>query len=314
MRAELQRLALDIGPQPVKGLGRVLEMGIYFLRPQVGLIRTLFVAKGFQNRAKPENCPVIMGVQGQRTLKIRNRRPVQIDLKIGGGPGMPTFRKPRRMVGQRGQVFDCRVEIADLERIAATFEQQIHRRRSGLAPEGLQFAVYPQRLGGIGRGQTFKQRRLVVGFRGRGRRGQRDHQQCRGYRYETFEFVDRTEHNGFECNRTGRKRQTRPNNFQGQIFMSELLDDIVAELNGRLGEAGFDGTAKLEIADEGAIVLSGETAQVSDGEADVTLSADADTVRAIIEKDLDPTAAFMSGRLTVDGDMGLAMKLASVLS
>lgn len=30
--------------------------------------------------------------------------------------------------------------------------------------------------------------------------------------------------------------------------------------------------------------------------------------------DLDPTAAFMTGKLTVDGDMGMAMKLGSVLS
>ena len=29
---------------------------------------------------------------------------------------------------------------------------------------------------------------------------------------------------------------------------------------------------------------------------------------------LDPTGAFMGGRLTIEGDMGLAMKLASLLA
>ena len=50
-----------------------------------------------------------------------------------------------------------------------------------------------------------------------------------------------------------------------------------------------------------------------DDEADVTLTADAETFEAILEGDLDPTSAFMSGKLSVDGDMGMAMKLGSIL-
>ncbi|MGB0539215.1 MAG: SCP2 sterol-binding domain-containing protein, partial [Paracoccaceae bacterium] len=33
----------------------------------------------------------------------------------------------------------------------------------------------------------------------------------------------------------------------------------------------------------------------------------------ILAGDLDPASAFMSGRLTVDGDMGVAMQLGSAL-
>ena len=33
----------------------------------------------------------------------------------------------------------------------------------------------------------------------------------------------------------------------------------------------------------------------------------------MLDGDINPTAAFMSGRLKVDGDMGLAMKLGSIL-
>ena len=33
----------------------------------------------------------------------------------------------------------------------------------------------------------------------------------------------------------------------------------------------------------------------------------------MLDGDVNPTTAFMSGRLKVDGDMGLAMKLGSIL-
>ena len=36
--------------------------------------------------------------------------------------------------------------------------------------------------------------------------------------------------------------------------------------------------------------------------------------RAILSGDMNPTMAFMTGKLSVDGSMGLAMKLGSALS
>lgn len=96
--------------------------------------------------------------------------------------------------------------------------------------------------------------------------------------------------------------------------MSEFLQDILGELQPRLEDASFDGTAKIDVADEGSIVFTSDSAEISDADADVTMSADAETLRAIFDRDLDPTAAFMSGKLTIDGDMGLAMQLAQVLS
>jgi putative sterol carrier protein len=77
---------------------------------------------------------------------------------------------------------------------------------------------------------------------------------------------------------------------------------------------GFDGTAKFVIEGEGAIVIDSEGVRASEDDADVTLTADADTFQSILEGDLDPTSAFMSGKLAVDGDMGMAMKLGSVLA
>ena len=65
---------------------------------------------------------------------------------------------------------------------------------------------------------------------------------------------------------------------------------------------------------ESAIILDANGARVGDDEADVTMTADAETFQEILSGELNPTAAFMGGKLTIDGDMGVAMKLAQVLS
>ncbi|MCV2889495.1 SCP2 sterol-binding domain-containing protein [Ruegeria aquimaris] len=96
--------------------------------------------------------------------------------------------------------------------------------------------------------------------------------------------------------------------------MSEILDQAVAELNQKMSGAGFASSAKFAIAEVGSIVLDASGARISDEDADVTLSADADTFQQIISGEMNPTGAFMSGKLTIDGDMGVAMQLASALA
>lgn len=94
--------------------------------------------------------------------------------------------------------------------------------------------------------------------------------------------------------------------------MSNVIDKAVAKLTAKLGD-GFDGSVKFEIEDEGAIMLDGGGVRAGDEPADCTLSADAETFEAILSGDLNATSAFMSGRLKVDGDMGVAMRLGAAL-
>ena len=97
--------------------------------------------------------------------------------------------------------------------------------------------------------------------------------------------------------------------------MSATIDQAVTELNAKMGDDGFQGgTAKFVIEDEGAIMLDESGARAADEVADVTLTADAETFKAILDGEQNATAAFMTGKLKVDGDMGMAMKLSSVLS
>ena len=96
--------------------------------------------------------------------------------------------------------------------------------------------------------------------------------------------------------------------------MSEILESAVSKLNDKMAGAAFGGTAKFEILGEGAIVLDANGARAGDDAADVTLSADAETFQSILEGKTDPTGAFMSGKLAIDGDMSMAMQLAAALA
>jgi putative sterol carrier protein len=95
--------------------------------------------------------------------------------------------------------------------------------------------------------------------------------------------------------------------------MSDIIEKAVSTLNEKIGGADFGGSAKFEIEGEGALMLDASGARVADEEADVTLSADAETLQGILSGEVNPTQAFMTGKLSVDGDMGMAMQLASVL-
>ena len=95
--------------------------------------------------------------------------------------------------------------------------------------------------------------------------------------------------------------------------MSTVIDTAVEQLSAKV-TGGFDGVAKFVIEGEGAIMLDGTGVRAGDEEADVTLTASAEVFKAILDGDMNPTMAFMTGKLSVDGSMGLAMKLGSVLS
>jgi len=96
--------------------------------------------------------------------------------------------------------------------------------------------------------------------------------------------------------------------------MSDVISAAVSALSQRVEGKDIDFTAKFVIEDEGAVLIAPDGVSADDGEADVTLTADAETFSGILDGDINPTSAFMSGKLAVDGDMALAMKLGSILS
>jgi putative sterol carrier protein len=70
---------------------------------------------------------------------------------------------------------------------------------------------------------------------------------------------------------------------------------------------------KFVLTGEGAIMLDEAGVRAGDEPADVTLTATAEVFEALLEGGLSPMSAYMSGKLKVEGQLGLAMKLGSIL-
>ena len=95
--------------------------------------------------------------------------------------------------------------------------------------------------------------------------------------------------------------------------MSDMIVSAVEALDAKAKASGLSETVKFNIEGEGAVVIDGTGARASDEEADLTVTADSETFQGIMDGSLDSTSAFMMGKITIDGDMGLAMKLGSIL-
>lgn len=96
------------------------------------------------------------------------------------------------------------------------------------------------------------------------------------------------------------------------------LDAITEQLRTRVGDdSGLGAKVKFDFGGEGVVFIdataSPNTVSNDDIEADCTIAMSVSDFESLLAGDLDPTTAFMMGKLKVDGDMGVAMKLSSVL-
>ena len=91
------------------------------------------------------------------------------------------------------------------------------------------------------------------------------------------------------------------------------IEAIVDQLRPKVENSGFDRSVKFDTGEDGVILIDGETISTADGPADCTIRVTLDDLESLIAGELNPTTAFMSGRLSVEGDMSVAMALSSFI-
>ncbi len=91
------------------------------------------------------------------------------------------------------------------------------------------------------------------------------------------------------------------------------LDEIATEMGKRMSGSGFDRSVKIDLGADGTLMIDGENVSTNGGDADCTITMSKDDFEALAAGDLNPTAAFMQGKMKVDGDMSAAMALSQAL-
>ncbi|MHA6641530.1 SCP2 sterol-binding domain-containing protein [Mesorhizobium sp. A623] len=91
------------------------------------------------------------------------------------------------------------------------------------------------------------------------------------------------------------------------------IHDIAEQIRARVESGGFDRSVKFDTGSDGVIVIDGATISTTDGAADCTIKLSLDDLESLIAGDLNPTMAFMTGKIKVEGDMTVAMALSQLI-
>jgi putative sterol carrier protein len=96
------------------------------------------------------------------------------------------------------------------------------------------------------------------------------------------------------------------------------LEDLTNKIKEKVGtNSGLDATVKFDLGGDGVIYVDGKSLPNSvsneDKDADCTISMSLENFLQLIQGELDPTTAYMFGKLKVAGNMGVAMKLSKVI-
>ena len=82
-------------------------------------------------------------------------------------------------------------------------------------------------------------------------------------------------------------------------------------------DSGLGASLKFDCGTDGIIVIDGSvvpnTISNEDRETDCTIGISVENLQAMLDGELNGVSAFMSGKIKVEGDMSVAMKLQSVV-
>ena len=93
------------------------------------------------------------------------------------------------------------------------------------------------------------------------------------------------------------------------------LEEITERMREAVGsDSGLGKSVKFDFGGDGIVRIDGGTVDNQDLPADCTIQVSKSDFEAMGRGELDPTMAFMSGKLKIQGDMSVAMKLQPLLA
>lgn len=97
------------------------------------------------------------------------------------------------------------------------------------------------------------------------------------------------------------------------------VQTIIDGLKEKVGkDCGLGSVVKFDFGDQGSVILDASqvpnVVSTEGPEPDCTMVISIEDFMAMAEGSLDGVSAFMTGRLKVNGDMGIAMKLGALLT
>jgi putative sterol carrier protein len=105
------------------------------------------------------------------------------------------------------------------------------------------------------------------------------------------------------------RRVARTANKEQIMGVQEIADTMRA----RVEASGFDRSVKFDTGSDGVIVIDGATISTTDAPTDCTIKLALEDLESLVSGDLNPTSAFMTGKIKVEGDMSVAMALSQLL-
>jgi putative sterol carrier protein len=91
------------------------------------------------------------------------------------------------------------------------------------------------------------------------------------------------------------------------------IQEVAEKMRARVESSSFDRSVKFDTGSDGVIVIDGASIATTDAPADCTIKLSLDDLEALVSGDLDPTSAFMTGKIKIEGDMSVALALSQVL-
>lgn len=97
------------------------------------------------------------------------------------------------------------------------------------------------------------------------------------------------------------------------------MEELTKTITKKVGEdCGLGSSIKFDCGDDGVVVIDATevpntVSNDADFDAACTIGVALDDLKSMMAGDLDPMAAFSLGKLKLDGDMSVAMKLGNLL-